>query len=145
MKQVVISFTILLAFSTEAGYAQTAQRSGAKEGDTVWVLINYVKADKREQFEKFVNEIFWPMAKKLSAQDQELFNQTRVLYPVHPEEDGTYNYFFIMDPVISGGNYDIEGLLKKMYDPPKAEAYLKLFNETTSREQTGYVLVQSRY
>ncbi|HEX5154125.1 MAG TPA: hypothetical protein VFW07_21910 [Parafilimonas sp.] len=126
--------------------AQTAARTTtAKQGDTVWVLVNHIKADKREQFEKFVSEIFWPMAKKLNAQDQKVFHQTRVLYPVKPETDGTYSYLFIMDPVIAGGDYDIEHLLQKMYGEQKGAEYMLMFNETAAGDQTWYVTVQSGY
>lgn len=63
----------------------------ANEGDTVWVIVNHIKADKRQDFERFVHEIFWPMAKKLKAEDQRLFRQTRVLHPVAAENR---NYFY---------------------------------------------------
>jgi hypothetical protein len=149
MKCLFILIPLALCLQADSIYGQTntahSQRMAAKEGDTIWVLINHVKADKKEQFEKFINEIFWPMAKKLSPAEQRVFKQTRVLYPVTPEPDGTYSYMFIMDPVIPGGNYDIDELLRKMYDPQKAEEYLKMWNDTYVRDQTRYMVVQSRY
>jgi hypothetical protein len=115
----------------------------AKNGDTVWVLINHVKADKRQQFEQFVHQIFWDSSSKLSAADQQVFRQTRVLHPTAPEKDGTYSYIFLMDPYIPGGNYDIHALLNKMYGEPKASQYNKMFDETTAADQTQYLEVQS--
>src|SRR3954447_12132362 len=47
----------------------------AKDGDTVWVLINHVKADKRQQFEHFVHEVFWDSSSKLSSAEQQVFRQ----------------------------------------------------------------------
>ena len=32
----------------------------ASSGDPMWVILNHVKADKRQQFEKFVYEILLP-------------------------------------------------------------------------------------
>jgi len=42
----------------------------AAKDDTVWVCLNHVKADKREQFEKFVHEMAWPAAERLGASQQ---------------------------------------------------------------------------
>lgn len=119
-------------------------RSLAASGDTVWVIVNSVKPDKRAQYERFVNELFWPLAAKLSAADQRTFHQTRVMNAVRPEADGTYAYLFIMDPVQRGHNYDILALLNKMYDKAKAADYYKLFTESLARPQQQYTAVQSR-
>ena len=117
----------------------------AAEGDSVWVFVNHIKADKREQFERFVHEIFWDSASRLSEPEQLVFRQTRVLHPNQPEKDGTYSYIFIMDPVIPGGDYSIESLTKKIYGDQKAKEYLAMLEETNAREQTGYIMVQSRH
>lgn len=120
-------------------------RALAVAGDTVWVVVNPVKPDKRAQFERFVNEIFWPSAAKLSAADQRTFRQTRVLNAVRPEADGTYAYLFIMDPVQRGFGYDILALLNKTYSKEKAADYYKLFTESLAGEQRTYVTVQTRF
>ena len=120
-------------------------KARAAEGDSVWVIINHIKPDKREQFEKFVHEVFWPKASNLSADEQRLFKQTRVLHPTEPEADGTYSYIFLMDPLIPGGNYEIDYLLKKIYGEGKWEQHSKMLGETFAREQTQYVVVQSKY
>jgi hypothetical protein len=133
------------AGSADLSDQQTGAIPRAAQGDSVWIFVNHIKADKREQFEKFVHEIFWDSAGKLSAAEQQLFRKTRVLHPIRPEQDGTYSYVFIMDPVIPGGNYDIEKLTKQIYGEEKAREYLKMFDETNTKEQTGYFLVQSRH
>lgn len=155
MKRIILlSFALFMAPSlyqnARAQTMKSAQQSPgvrpmAKEGDKVWVFVNHIKADKRQQFEKFIHEVFWPMAQKLSAADQQVFRQTRVLLPAEAEADGTYSYLFIMDPVIEGGDYDIESLLQKMYGKEKAKEYATMLEETEARGQTGYRLVQSRY
>lgn len=117
----------------------------AAEGQKVWVLINHIKADKRQQFEQFVHEIFWPMAARLSPEEQRIFRQTRVLHPTKAEADGTYSYIFIMDPLIEGADYGIGSLLKKMYGNEKGLAYSKMVEETFAREQTQYLVIQSKY
>jgi hypothetical protein len=116
----------------------------AAAGDEVWVAVNTIKADKREQFEKFIFEIFWPAAKKLSQEEQKAFNYTRVLTPKQANEDGTYTYIFIMDPVIPGAHYQIEKYLIKMYGEKKGAEYWKVFEETAAKPQIGYAQKQSR-
>ncbi|GAB3869918.1 hypothetical protein GCM10028824_17760 [Hymenobacter segetis] len=117
----------------------------ATTGDTVWVIVNSVKPDKRAQYERFVNELFWPLAAKMSATDQRTFRQTRVLNAYRPETDGTYSYMFIMDPVLHGHSYDILKLLEKGYGKTKAAEYNKLFTESLARPQKQYAVVQSRF
>lgn len=134
----------ITATSTSVQQNNLSGRKTAAEGEKVWVIINHIKADKRQQFEKFIHEIFWPMATKLGAEDQRVFRQTRVLHPTKAEADGTYSYIFIMDPIVEGADYDIDNLLKKMYGPEKAAEYGKMFDETKVREQTQYLEIQSR-
>ncbi|RYY65133.1 MAG: hypothetical protein EOO12_07800 [Chitinophagaceae bacterium] len=133
--------------------AQTATRHAQKppvraravQGDTVWVIVNPVKADKRDQFVRFLNEIFWPMGYKLKGKDLQVFRQTRVLFPVKAEANGTYSYLFVMDPLVPGGEYDIETLLGKMYSPEKAKEYMRLFSDSLQGEQIWYVSRQTQY
>jgi hypothetical protein len=141
----VLCCTSLYAQTSASTKVSSTTQTVAKEGDKVWVIINHVKADKRQQFEKFVHEVFWPNASKLSQADQRLFKQTRVLHPANAEEDGTYSYLFIMDPLIEGGDYDIGSLLRKMFGEAKAEEYGKMFGETQARDQTQYMSVQAKY
>ena len=135
-----------LVHAPEAAAQQKAPaRALAAAGDTVWVVVNPVKADKRAQFERFVNEIFWPSAAKLGAADQRTFRQTRVLNATRPEADGTYSYLFIMDPVLKGASYDILALLTKVYGKEKAAGYHKLFMESLAGKQRTYVTTQTRF
>ena len=111
------------------------------------VLVNRMKADKREQFESFVNS-FWAAGMKLGETDpteRRVFQHTRVLYPTRPNADGTYTYIFIMDPVIPGGNYDIESALERMYPADEAARRLKMLEDTFAGEQVGWTVVQSRH
>jgi hypothetical protein len=142
MKRKIVVLALLSFLVWERTNAQS--RMMAKPGETVWIFINPVKADKREQFEKFLHEIFWPGAKKLSAADQKVFKQTRILHPTQPEKDGTYSYIFVMDPVVEGGDYDIPSLLNKMYGEAKAKEYNELFESSLNGPQIGYIETQSK-
>ena len=147
MKTCTLLFLIsMLAVQLLPCAAQQAKPkpNAAQAGDKVWVIINPIKADKRAQFERFINDIFWPGAAKLSPAEQRVFRQTRVLNPTVPEANGTYSYMFIMDPVIPGADYDICRLLRKEYSAAKAAEYLKLFEESMAGKQRQYLVVQNK-
>jgi hypothetical protein len=61
------------------GKGKKPVRVQAAEGEEVRVVVNTIKADKREQFEKFVFEIFWPLGKKVTGVERKAFIATRVL------------------------------------------------------------------
>jgi hypothetical protein len=137
--------TAMLMLGMLVSYSGIAQnRSMAKPGEKVWIFVNTVKADKRQQFENFLHDVFWPGAEKLSGDDKKVFAQTRILHPTEAEADGNYSYLFVMDPVLDGGDYDIKSLLTKMYGEAKATEYNKIFEDATAGEQKGYRLTQSK-
>ncbi|GAB2554089.1 hypothetical protein GCM10027085_51470 [Spirosoma aerophilum] len=117
----------------------------AKLGEEVHVWAYPVKAGKQKQYEHFVHDIFWPGAKKLSAAEQRVFRQTRVMHPTKANADGTFTYLFIMDPYIKGGDYDIESLIKKMYGPKQGTEHYKLFSgAVVTGKEIGYQATQSK-
>lgn len=138
-------FITLLVLSAPA-FAQIkpAARPMAKSSESVWVCLDPIKKDKRVQYERFLHEIFWAGAAKLNAADQRVLRQTRILHPTKAESDGTYSYFFIMDPVIKNGEYDIEKLLTKMYGATKAKEYFTLYTTAHARPQVFYEVTQSK-
>ena len=141
-------FSIVLINTDQKAHATkdlTGSSVRAAKGDTVWVLLNHIKADKCEQFEKFVHEILWPVALKLDAIDQKVAKQTRVLHPVEMNEDSTYTYVFLMDPAIPNANYQVMYYLKKGYGEEKAKEYSKMFEECYANPQVGYTLIQSQH
>ena len=149
-KPLLLAATAFLALSLGVSPKAAAQKTApsramAVAGDTVWVVVNSIKPEKRAQFERFVNEVFWPIAAKMSPIDQRAFRQTRVLNAVKPEADGTYEYLFIMDPVQRGASYDILTYLKKAYGNEKATEYYKLYTKSLAGKGKVYSTVQTRY
>ena len=146
---VALILCVILLNTTEVKVKPGDDLSGANiratQGDTVWVLLNHIKPDKRQQFEKFINEIFWPKAKTLTPDDLQAFRQTRVLHPAKMNEDSTYTYVFLMDPVIPDKNYSILDFLNKMYGEDEAKKYYRMWKDCYDSPQVGYVLIQSQY
>lgn len=117
----------------------------AVEGEPVWVLLNKVAPDKREVFERFMNEVFFDKAKELGGIANLVMNHVRILDPENANEDGSYTYVFIMDPVISWANYDILSYLVQIYDEDEAQEKMKMFTGSLIEPQTRFVLTQSKY
>ena len=113
----------------------------ASQGQPMWVLVNHVKANRREAFERFVHDILRPMAEQTSM-DQ--FRQTRFLHPTATNEDGTYTYVFLMDPLVVGADYTFEGF-KQFYGEEKAREYEQIWEEAFARPQEAYELIQSSW
>ncbi|PRY08844.1 hypothetical protein CLV24_1208 [Pontibacter ummariensis] len=141
----IILLTQVWTLSAFAQDGNAVKHRTAVEGDTVWVVVNHVKPEKREQFERFVYDIFWPAAKKLDPKAQRAFDNTRILNPAVAEADGTFTYVFLMDPLISGEDYWIDSLLGKMFPEKEAEEYYRLFRDALARDGEHYAFVQSRY
>ena len=117
----------------------------AAKGDTVWIVLNHIKADKCEQFEKFVHEIFCPIVLKSEPINQQAAHYVRVLHPAKMNEDSTYTYVFLMDPVIPGASYGVMSYLKKGYGEEQAKEYSKMFGECYASPQIGYTVIQSQW
>ena len=115
----------------------------AVEGEWVSVWVNHVKADKWEQHEHFVHDIFMPATEKVESGT---FRHTRFLHPRQQNEDGTYTSAWLMDPIIpEGADYEIPSILKKAYGEDKGEEYYRLWTESLASPQVGYRLIQSAW
>ena len=135
----------MISLTSLTSQSQSIPAKRAKLNETVWVIAYPVKADKRAQYEHFIHDIFWPGAKNLSATEQKVFRQTRVLHPTKAEADGSYVYLFLMDPVIQSADYGIETLLKKMYGVQKGAQHFRLFKDAViERNYKDYRVTQSK-
>jgi hypothetical protein len=115
-------------------------------GDTVWVIATPVRADRRQQFERFV-ETFFRIGTEYGTRQDPLvlrtFRRTRVLQPTHQHADGTYTYLFVMDPRLSGADYDISSLLRRMLPADSADALFESFRSSLAGPQQAWLTVQA--
>ena len=92
----------------------------------VWIIISYVKENSKMDYEKWMTDIFWtPMKTTQDPLLKKQFAATRWLTPARQNEDKTWTYCFIMDPIIENGNYDIDHYLVKTYGETKGKVYLQ--------------------
>ena len=114
----------------------------AIDGEKVWVLLNHVKSDRREQFEQFFHKIIKPIAEQF---EPEVLYRTRILHPEEPNDDGTFTYIFLMDPFVPDGEYYNEKILLKAYSPEETKNYLKMLGECMASPQIRYEVIQKNW
>ena len=145
MMLIGLTLTVGATHSFAQSKGKATARIQAREGDEVWVIVNFIKADKREQFEKWVYEIFWPAGmKKLTGNQRNAFRYTRLLAPTKANADGTWSYLYVMDPVFKDSTYDIDTLLKRLFGEQQAREYARMLQETYAKPQFDYIQKQSK-
>ncbi len=123
-----------------AGAARGLARG--REGEKVQVVLDHIRGDKRHQAESFY-DLFWHNPDAWPAEYQEARTTTRLLYPTEANDDGTYTYAWLFDPVVEGADYDILKVLKKMYGDQKAEEYFRSWADAHASEQVAYSFEQT--
>ena len=142
VKHVILLAAFLLPLFA---YSQTKTDTRAQEGDQVWLIVNYVKADSKQAFEQFMEDIFFKtLTMSRSPERAEQYRKTRFLKPAQQNEDGTWTYVFIMDPVVANANYDIEKLFQEQYSPEKSTELFKQYESYIARSDFHGV-VQSKH
>ena len=120
----------------------------AAPGDTIYVVEHVVRADRRGQFERFLQNTYWPVVRQVARFDTtvaRVLRQTRVIYPVRANDDGTFSYLFLMDPVVHGETYNIRALLRRVYGDIDAERRYRELTESWARPFESRAYVQPRF
>ena len=120
-----------------------ADRYRAVEEEPVWVLVNRIKADKKEVFEELIYNDILKNSKEAGGFLAEVISSVRILHPMNPDEDGNFTYVFIMDPVIKGVDYSIVSILEQFFDEEVANEKMKLWADCFAEPQYGYFLTQN--
>jgi hypothetical protein len=143
---VVFSITAL----SKSFNPSTQEKLRADEGELVWIILNHVKPDKRQQFEEFMtimDQVFYDLIKKdkISAEEGMAWKQMRLLHPTEANEDGSYTYVFLADPWIEGVESRIGYWLRKKYSEEVAQKYGKMFSDSLMHPQASYISKQGKY
>ena len=142
MKKYLILTMILFLFSCEKN------KVVASSGESMWVILNHVKADKRQQFEKFAYEILLPALKEKAKSDlisKQIIDQTRMLEPMRANKDSSYTYIWLMDPLVKDANYSYPGILGQVYSPEETKKYISMNNECLVGPQVSYPVKQGSW
>lgn len=118
----------------------------AKSGEEVWVIVSYIKADKKADYEKWMKEVFFAALHKTQSQVlKDQMKQTRWLAPTGQNEDKSWSYAFLMDPVVQGGDYDITSLLSKEYGEEKGKVYWEQYMSYWAKPLDAHILNQADF
>jgi len=125
-----------------------SQTTESKQGDPMWVILNHVKADKRQQFEKFAYKVLLPALEenaKSNLTTKKMIGQTRMLEPRRANKDSSYTYIWLMDPLVKDAIYSYPGILKRVYSPEETKKYISMNNECLVSPQVAYPVKQGRW
>jgi len=120
-----------------------APRTVAKEGEPVWIITYFVKADKGNDFEAFFKNELMPALDMADAAQAQAIAQTRLLSSAKADKSGILKYIFIIDPVVEGVNYDIEQVLIKKHGEAPGKEKFKQFNALLTKGFEFIQVVQS--
>ena len=142
---VLVSFTAMSKSDDQSGEVKLR----ADEGELVWIILNHVKPDKRQQFEEFT-EIWMQTVenlikeKKMDPKSAQAFKQARLLLPTKANEDGSYTYVFLADPWIEGVESRIVPWLRKAYSEEEVQKYYQMFRDSLMHPQVSYMSTQGK-
>jgi len=125
-----------------------SQTTESKQGDPMWVILNHVKADKRQQFEKFAYEVLLPALEENATSNlttRKMIGQTRMLEPRRANKDSSYTYIWLMDPLVKDAIYSYPGILKRVYSSEETKKYISMNNECLVSPQVAYPVKQGRW
>jgi hypothetical protein len=92
------------------------------------ISIVKVKNESQKDFEKWIDEIFYPAEYRSKDPMKIAQNKTvRWMTPVRPNKDSTWTYSWMMDPYIPNTNYDIPIFLTTQYGKELGEKYWKMY------------------
>ncbi|NTW25804.1 MAG: DUF4440 domain-containing protein [Lentimicrobium sp.] len=114
----------------------------ASAGDSVLIVLNYVKPNKVEQFEDFNLNILSPAGAETNPQAKEA---VRMQKSVSKNADGTYTYVYLMDPFRGNLNYDIEYSLNAKFGKEKAGEYMKMYVDCLKGGTSQVLLLTELY
>jgi hypothetical protein len=123
--------------------AQVAMRAVAQ--DTVWIIANPVRADRRQDFERLMQRLH--EAGMRVEEDGSLIRSTvlssRSLLPSEPEQDGTYTYFILVDPRVPGADYSPGFVLNRLFPAEEAQEMARRFGESLAGPQRVWAVIQA--
>ena len=152
MSRALIIFGILFTFTSQliAQSGTAVGRQTAKNGEEVWLVINKIKFDKKQEFDKILFGEVMPAFTEYRVKDDEKhelnkksLKTMRLLRPTQINDDSTWTFLFIADPYIEGATYNIVPPLLQKYGDDGAQAVFDRWNAFYAAGQEVYLSKQS--
>lgn len=112
----------------------------AAPGQAVWVCIDRIKPDRRDEFRRFLYEVKGPAVRAVRP---EAHASVRLLEPAAPNPDGSWPFIWLMDPAVSGEDYETSAMFEAYYGPEKAAEHLRAWDGFCVEEQLFFEMVQA--
>ena len=143
-----IFFTVASQLIAQSG--TTVSRQTAKNGEEVFFVINKIKFDKKQEFDKILFGEVMPAITEYRDKDDEKnemnkksLKTMRLLRPTQINDDSTWTFLFIADPYIEGATYNIGPPLLQKYGEDGAQAVIDRWNDCFAAGQEVYLSKQS--
>ena len=152
MSRALIICGILFTFTSQliAQSGTTVGRQTAKNGEEVFFVINKIKFDKKQEFDKILFGEVMPAFTEYRDKDDEKnemnkksLKTMRLLRPTQINDDSTWTFLFIADPYIEGATYNIVPPLLQKYGEDGAQAVFDRWNDCFAAGQEVYLSKQS--
>lgn len=117
----------------------------AAEGDTLFLAFHDIKAESKDEYERLVHDMLLDRIAEADQQAEYIARQVRMLHPTEANEDGTFTYVFIFDPVYTGDyGFNTLNLYTKIYGEERGKELDEQFAATMAGAQRSYMMIQSR-
>jgi hypothetical protein len=143
-----IFFTVASQLIAQSG--TTVSRQTAKNGEEVFFVINKIKFDKKQEFDKILFGEVMPAITEYRDKDDEKnemnkksLKTMRLLRPTQINDDSTWTFLFIADPYIEGATYNIGPPLLQKYGEDEAQAVIDRWSDCFAAGQEVYLSKQS--
>jgi hypothetical protein len=148
---ITLALLLTILISVPESYAQesSTHRHWSAEGDTVYLILNHIKADKKEQFDKW-SEWWGSYTEELVSEgllsDKEIegINKMRLFIPFRMNKDTTYTYAYFADPYVRIP-WKLRYYMSKKLSEEEISKYIKMFNDCFAGNQEGYRFIQAEY
>ncbi len=149
MKKMYITAGLLVIIAIAlVTQSENTSRAGVDE-DTFFVM-NYIKFDKKQQFDDVLTNEVMPAFREYRDEDDKqhalnlkLHSTMRVLRPTQMNEDSTWTFIVMADPYIDGAYYYIDKPLVQKYGEEGAKEVFDRWSECFDRGQEVYLNKQS--
>ena len=101
----------------DEGMKDDMKHEMADMGDSVMVVINPIKADRRADYEQWVKEFWNAGVKSGDASVKRRFIGAHVITPSAANPDGTWTYVIMIHPYYPGEDYMISSMTRKLVAP----------------------------
>jgi hypothetical protein len=116
--------------------------SPARRGQRVAVWVDVIKPDKRAAWAHLLHDVIAPAALQCEPQ---VLRSTRLLEPVAANEDGTWTFAIMPDPLYERFDYDATRYVREVFGQEKADEADRVWEECHARPQYAIDLVQSAW